>query len=129
MPNRARDWFTQAERNLEQAVASRSDQRHEWACFAAQQSAELAVKALHLARGQEAWGHVVARLLTELPMKVSDDLVERARVLDSFYIPTRYPNGHPEGAPFTHYGKLQSEEAIAYAGEILAFVRDQMAGA
>lgn len=87
------------------------------------------MKALHLARGQEAWGHVVARLLTELPMSVSDDLVERARVLDSFYIPTRYPNGHPEGAPFTHYGKLQSEEAIAYAGEVLAFVRDQMAGA
>lgn len=26
-------------------------------------------------------------------------------------IPARYPNGHDEGAPFRHYGKLQSEEA------------------
>ena len=32
------------------------------------------------------------------------------------YIPTRYANGHPEGAPFEHYGKLQSRDAINYAG-------------
>ena len=127
MPNRAQDWFAQAVRNLEQAEASRADDRHEWACFAAQQAAELAVKALHLAKGQEAWGHVVARLLGELPNPAPEELIERARVLDAFYIPTRYPNGHPEGAPFTHYGKLQSQEAIEYAGAILAFVRAQMA--
>jgi hypothetical protein len=32
------------------------------------------------------------------------------------YIPTRYANGHPEGAPFEHYGKIQSRDAINYAG-------------
>lgn len=60
MPNRASDWFRQAERDLEQAVASARDGLHEWACFAAQQAAEKAVKALHLAKGQEAgvtWWH------------------------------------------------------------------------
>lgn len=40
---------------------------------------------------------------------------------------SRYPNSHPEGAPFEHYGPLQSEEAISYAREIVAFVRAQMA--
>jgi HEPN domain-containing protein len=54
-------------------------------------------------------------------------LIDKGRVLDAYYIPTRYPNGHPEGAPFEHYGSLQSEQAIAYAGEILAFVRTEMA--
>jgi HEPN domain-containing protein len=101
--------------------------RHEWACFAAQQSAEKAVKALHLSLGQEAWGHVVARLLMELPSPPPEDLIDKAKVLDNFYIPTRYANGHPEGAPFEHYGAIQSEEAIRYAGEILEFVRVQMA--
>jgi HEPN domain-containing protein len=43
------------------------------------------------------------------------------------YIPTRYANGHPEGAPFEHYDKIQSRDAINYAGEILEFVRSQMA--
>lgn len=127
MTNRAPDWLAQAERDLEQAVSSRAEGRHEWACFAAQQSAEKAVKALHLWSGQEAWGHMVARLLAELPMAPPSDLVEKGRVLDGFYIPTRYANGHPEGAPFEHYGSLQSEEAIRYAREIVGFVRSQMA--
>lgn len=126
MPNRARDWFAQAERDLEQAKASRSDARHEWACFAAQQAAEKAVKALHLSLGQEAWGHVIARLLVELPFPVGD-LTDKGKVLDNFYMATRYANGHPEGAPFEHYGPLQSEQAIDYAGEILEFVRARVA--
>lgn len=127
MANRARDWIAQAERDLEQARSSRREERHEWACFAGQQAAEKAVKALHLHLGQDAWGHVVARLLTELPVPVPDLLLEKGRVLDTFYVATRYANGHVEGAPFEHYGTLQSEEAIRYAGEILEFVRSQMA--
>jgi len=125
--NRSQDWLMQAERDLAQASASRSDERHEWACFAAQQAAEKAVKALHLHSGQEAWGHVVARLLGELPVEVDRSLVEKAKVLDNFYVGTRYPNGHPEGPPFEHYGEIQSGDAIQYASEILAFVRAQMA--
>ena len=54
-------------------------------------------------------------------------LMDKGRVLDSFYIPARYPNSHPEGAPFHHYGRLQSSEAIGYAREIIDFVTDQMA--
>jgi HEPN domain-containing protein len=129
MPNRAYDWLKQAIRDLEQAEDSRRAGRHEWACFAAQQAAGKAVKALHLYLGQEAWGHVIARLLRELPSTVlaPEHLEEKGRVLDTFYIPSRYPNSHPEGAPFQHYGTLQSEEAIRYAGEIVEFVRLRMA--
>ena len=129
MPNRARDWLKQATRDLEQAGDSRRAGRHEWACFAAQQAAKKAVKALHLHSGQEAWRHVVARLLQELPdtIRIPAELVEKGRVLDSFYIPPRYPNSHPEGAPFEHYGPLQSEEAIRYGHEILELSRSQMA--
>jgi HEPN domain-containing protein len=129
MPNRAHDWLNQALRDVEQAESSRQAGRHEWACFAAQQAAEKAVKALHLHLGQEAWGHVIAKLLRELPDEtlVPEELVDKAHVLDAFYIPARYPNSHPEGAPFEHYGPLQSEEAIRYAREILEFIRAQMA--
>ena len=44
----------QALRNLEQARDSADAGRHEWACFATEQAAEMAVKALHLHLGQEA---------------------------------------------------------------------------
>ncbi len=129
MTNRAMDWLRQAVRDLEQAEDSRASGRHEWACFAAHQAAEKAVKALHLALGQEAWGHVVATLLAELPAArgAPAGLLERARVLDNFYVPSRYPNGHPAGAPFEHYGPLQSEQGIAYAREIVEFCRPQVA--
>ena len=91
-------------------------------CRESGQSASLRLK-------QEAWGPIVARLLSELPddLTVPQDLVEKGRVLDNFYVPTRYANGHPSGAPFEHYGPLQSEEAIRYAREIIGFVRDQVA--
>ena len=75
--------------------------------------------------GLESWGYVVAKLLRELPIEIPAGLVERGQVLDNFYVPARYPNGHPEGAPFEHYGPRQSEEAIEDASAIVEFVRSQ----
>ena len=129
MASRAADWFEQALRDLEQAEASRRDGRHEWACFAAQQAGEKAVKAVHLSLGQDAWGHVVARLLSELPVAVPADLIERAKVLDGFYISTRDANSHAEGPPFEHFGSLQSDEALRYAREIIELARPYVAAA
>ena len=123
MPNRGGDWFRQALRDLEQAEESRERGKHEWACFAAHQAAEKAVKALHLHFGQEAWGHVVARLLRELPPEVRPhaELVEKARVLDNFYVPTRYPNAHPSGSPKVRYTKTEAERLIGHAQKIIEF--------
>ncbi|MEK7730518.1 MAG: HEPN domain-containing protein [Planctomycetota bacterium] len=131
MADRSTDWLRQAERNLDQAKDCATAGRHEWACFAAQQGAEAAVKALHLRLGQDAWGHVIRRLLEEVSLLVTvpADLMDAARVLDAYYIPTRYANGHAEGAPGEHYGALQSGEAVGYAGQIIGFCRSQMAGA
>lgn len=129
MALRSDDWFRQGERDLKQAEASRDAGWHEWACFAAHQAAEKAIKALHLSVRQEAWGHVLAQLLRELPepVRVPNDLIQRAQVLDNFYIPTRYPDSHSSGPPFEHYNELQSDEAVNYAGQILEFVRNALA--
>lgn len=129
MAARHQHWLEQATRNLEQAAESSASGRHEWACFATQQAAAKAVKALHLYLGQDPQRRAVARLLQDLPEQVSvpADLAERARVLDNFYIPTRYPNSHAEGAPYQHFGPLQSDMALEYAHSIVEFARDAMA--
>ena len=127
MAQRSQDWWSQAQRDLETAAENRENGRHEWACFAAHQAAEKAVKALHLALGQEAWGHVVARLLADLPTSAPAELVDSAKVLDNFYVPARYPNGHAEGAPFEHYGPIQSELALSHARHIFDFVDQALA--
>jgi len=125
---RSKDWWAQAIRDLAHAEDSRGNSMHEWACFAAQQAAEKAVKALYFYLGYEARGNAVARLIYEVPGLVMMDhqIIERARVLDTYYIPCRYPDSHAEGAPFERYGPLQSEQAMLYAGEILEFVRNEV---
>lgn len=69
------------------------------------------------------------RLLEDLPdeIPVPPELPDRARALDAHYVPTRDPNGHPDGTPAEHYGDLQSREAIAHADAILEFVRVSLA--
>ena len=125
---RAFDWLRQAERDLQQALSSEDwDIMNGHALLRTRQRTEKAVKALHLFMGQEAWGHVVARLLLELPIPVPEHLVEKGKALDGHHIPPRYPNSFPEGAPFEHFGFLQAKEAVGYAREILEFVRAQMA--
>jgi HEPN domain-containing protein len=57
MVDRSKDWFAQAERDLDHARSSQKEGRHEWACFAAQQSAEKAIKALHLWNNPEQGCH------------------------------------------------------------------------
>jgi len=47
------------------------------------------------------------------------DLEDRLRVLDALYIPTRYPDSLPEGAPTDHFGRLQSTDAISHADSIV----------
>jgi HEPN domain-containing protein len=128
MTNRSADWFAQAEHDLEMAIAARRGRRHDWACFAAHQAAEKAVKAAHLRFGQDAWGHGIERLLRDLPGTVDPGLLDRAKVLDTFYVPTRYADSHPEGAPFEHYGQLQSKEAIEHARAVIEFARAALAG-
>ena len=44
--------------------------------------------------------------------------------LDKAYIPTRYPNAIPEGAPFEIYTKEEAERLILYAEEILRFCKN-----
>lgn len=127
MPTRWRDWLDQADHDLEQATSSEREGRHDWCCFAAHQASEKAIKALHLRLGREAWGHVTARLLSQLPTPPPNELIERARVLDNYYVPARYPNGHVEGPAFEHYGSLHSSQALDHAREIIGFVRQALA--
>jgi HEPN domain-containing protein len=95
-------WLRQAQRDLKQAGSSLDAGDFEWACFAAQQSDEKAVKAVFIRANAIAWGHSVSALLQLLPAPwvAPPELIDAARELDRHYIPARYPNAHPEEAPY-----------------------------
>lgn len=129
MPKRFRDWMTQAENDLEHARKSLKMQDYNWSCFAAQQAAEKALKAVYDFWGGEGWGHMVTKLLRELPedkVSVPEKLLEKSMYLDKLYIPTRYPNGFASGAPADYYTVREAEEAIKYAADILSFAKAQI---
>ena len=123
MSNRSRDWYEQSRRDLDLARQAKQHSSHEWACFAAQQAAEKAVKAVILSRGGQPWGHSVLALVTSLPseMIVPTEVVDAARELDKLYVPTRYPNGFDQGKPGDYFTDKDASRAIEQATIVLDY--------
>lgn len=130
MANRAPDWFAQSSHDLNHAQNALNDGDYDWACFAAHQAAEKAVKALFLDLGGEAWGHAIMRLLTDLGARIDvpEELIKAAQRLDKHYIPTRYPNGFDTGAPRDYYTEEEAQRAIEDARDIYNFVKQSFSG-
>ncbi len=120
---RWKDWWNQAEADLRHTKVAVESGSYEWACFASQQAAEKAAKAVFEKRGEKIWGHSVLRLLEVMGESVfiPDEIITCAKVLDKHYIPTRYPNGLVEGSPSEFYTKEEAEFAIGCAEKILRF--------
>jgi HEPN domain-containing protein len=122
MPSRPLDWLNQSERDLEEAEDSMKNAKYEWACFAAQQSAEKAVKALYNALNKEIWSHSISRMLSQLgEYKVDIEIIERSKELDRVYVGTRYPDYYTEGSPYEYYSIEDAKRCINYAKEIFEF--------
>ena len=50
--------------------------------------------------------------------------LELGKLLDKFYIPTRYVDAWSEGVPFEYFTRGGAEAALAAAEKILAFVEE-----
>lgn len=126
--NRYRDWLAQAKRDLDRARLDVKFAFWEWACFTSQQAAEKAVKALLMNRGIAVWGHAITPMLDRLEgVAVSEEMVAHGQLLDAYYIPTRYPNGFPEGKPADYFNRRKATEAVDAAAQIIRFCEDNLA--
>lgn len=128
MPVRADAWISQADRDLQLARVAQKAGSHEWACFAAQQSAVKSVKALLARGGQRAVGQAVTKLLMDAPPRMHNQLIEAARILDTFQAVVLTSEDEPDGLPFERYGPLQSDQAIQHADEVLLAIRAELKG-
>ena len=125
----AERWFSQAENDLAYARHGFQGEFYAQVCFQCHQIGEKAIKAIHFAtlNCRIVLGHSLVSLGREVDIK--GVIGERLAILDQYYIPTRYPNGLPDGAPFEVYTRGQAEEAIATAADILALARHRISTA
>jgi HEPN domain-containing protein len=129
MSNRYEDWYRQAMADLQHAKNAISTNDFEWSCFASHQAAEKGLKAVLLKLGFDAWGHTLLVLIGNLPPSLpqpSQTLIDSARILDKYYIPTRYPNGFDSGAPTDFYTQSEAVDAVQHAQAILEYCRSQI---
>ena len=129
MVERSADWLRQAQKDLEKAKLDVDWGYYEWACFTAHQAAEKAVKALFQHLHGEAWGHGIKALLENLPYEDRDLLLDDAKLLDKMYIPTRYPNGLPEGIPHDYFTGSEAEQAVRAAEKIYEWCKGKISEA
>ena len=124
--DRSEDWIRQARRDLNRAKLDVEHEFYEWACFTSQQAAEKSVKAVYQALNSSVRGHSVMKMLNGLneQFDIPEDIIHGARILDRYYMETRYPNGFPEGSPFDYFDDKIAEEAYNAASEILGFCED-----
>ncbi|GIX43295.1 MAG: DNA-binding protein [Leptospiraceae bacterium] len=123
--NRWKDWYEQGIRDLEKAKLDIEFKYFEWACFSAQQASEKVIKSLGLFLGVDLWGHSLTEMLKILSKNVSipEELINKAKILDLYYIPSRYPNGFPEGKPSDYFTEEQAKEAIDAANHIIQYCK------
>jgi HEPN domain-containing protein len=118
-----RRWREQADSAAEAAGLAAAGGRFDWSCFLSEQAAQLAVKGLLHGLGAEAWGHDVLVLVRRAVGLVGDalpaDLERPAARLARHYIPSRYPDAHPSGAPASHYTAGDAETAAADARSLV----------
>lgn len=120
-------WLKQAEHDLTVAKKHLADTFYADACYAAEQAAQKALKGYLYGQGERT---VPAHAVQELLRLASryhpafQKLAERGRILDRYYIPTRYPDAlAPPAVPFESFTVEDAREAIAIATEILTAVR------
>ncbi|KXG78363.1 hypothetical protein AN618_04290 [Fervidicola ferrireducens] len=120
----------QAKRDYEKARLDFEHSYYEWCCFTSQQAAEKAVKALYYILNRAIRGHSIFKMLEGLKdlYNVSEEILHFGRILDRYYIGTRYPNGFPEGTPSEYFDKATAKEALYAAGEIIRFCENIVGG-
>ena len=112
-------WLKQGEDDLISAKNSLRTSDFNWACFQAQQSAEKTLKSVLYARGyRKILTHSAFDLIREIGKFDQSflNLRKEAKVLDSVYMTTRYPDSIVgDLTPSEYFEKEDAEECIRCA--------------
>ena len=113
-------WLVFAREDLRMAELALAEGIFNQVCFHAQQCVEKAIKGWLEQQGRiPPRTHRMADLLALLPPDLMGELNDALRLLDRFYIPTRYPDALPGMLPEGMPGQRDAEEALNLARDAL----------
>lgn len=119
-------WLEQAQHQLRVVEILLREGMWSDACFMAEQTAQMALKAFLFGRGRRT---VPIHSIQELAAQCNGfderfgDVVEWGKVLDRYYIPTRYPDALASPAvPYRSFTEADAVQAHGYARDIVQLV-------
>ncbi|MGA2639624.1 MAG: HEPN domain-containing protein [Spirochaetia bacterium] len=107
-------WFLQGIRDGRTAGRNSENGDNEVACFLYQQAAEKLLKAFLYFKGENpVLGHSALKLAERCEGYDPSfhGALQACMDLDVFYVPTRYPNGIPDGAPYEYFQRRHADAA------------------
>jgi HEPN domain-containing protein len=126
----AQRWFRQAEHDLKVVQKNLREDFFSDVCFMAEQASQKGLKAYLFFTGERfVLSHSVTKLALDCAKrdKRFEAIIDSARILDKYYIPTRYSDALAgPSAPFEVYTQGEAEEALSYARKVLDLVRKKI---
>ncbi|HHN64475.1 MAG TPA: HEPN domain-containing protein [Nitrospirae bacterium] len=122
---RLKDWIEQAKRTISSAEHSSQGGYFEDAAFLSHHAAMLAVTGLLTRKGIISTGQSVYYLLRQIET-AKQDILHKARLLDTFYTPSRYPYCFEKGTPKDYFDEEIAKEAINSAKAILEYIETEL---
>jgi HEPN domain-containing protein len=121
------EWFGRAEEDFSFAQIGFREKYFSHACFLSQQAVEKSLKAFLLLKGRNVPRiHKVVEL-ANLCVEISanlEPLKNDLKLIDEFYIPTRYPDAVPGGLADALPGRDEARAALETASTILQIIRN-----
>jgi HEPN domain-containing protein len=125
----AKRWFEQAVEDLKSAEILFENERYYLVCFISQQTVEKALKSvIYFNKEDFVLGHSVKKLADWAGTFESKfiELAKDVSILDSYYIPTRYPNGLPEGIPAEVFNEKSANDSLNLAKKTIEIVKSYL---
>lgn len=118
------EWFEFADSDLGFAASGMRDEYYGHVCLLSQQAIEKALKGYLIYKtGIYPKIHKLVELALMCKNKKLDKFQDGLKLVDAYYIPTRYPGGFAGGLPQGLPGKREAEEALSIAEEVVEVVK------
>jgi HEPN domain-containing protein len=122
-------WIYFAEQDLNFAKSGLKDKFYSHVCFLSQQTVEKACKAFLIYNGLNyPKTHKIVEIINSNKklLDLLKEFIDEIKLLDAFYIPTRYPDGIPGSLPEGLPDEKDAESSLSVAEKIFNVMKEEI---